>query len=253
MKKIFTTLLALTSSVLVFGQSLHIFRDKADITNSIITIPVAAGTESATELTLLNTTDKNVMYQVNRTILNPPFNDSCASLYFCSGTACYPPYADITWTPKTAPISLPAHGEMPNGNGSYGISAHYDVCENACNDLYVYYRVYNTGENTKDTAHVTIKYTCSNGILDQSKIEYFLSDAFPNPAQTNFSISYSITDFSKSKLIIQNVIGEKTQEITLHAKQNVITVNTEGWSPGIYLCSLFTNGQRLSSKKIIIN
>lgn len=253
MKKIFTTLFALSASIFVFGQSIHIFEDKTDVTNGVITVKIAPGELAVTKLSLLNTTNKHINYQVNRTILNPPFNDSCASVYFCSGTLCYPPSAAITWTPQSPPIPLPAHGTMPNGAGSYGITADYEVCPTVCNDLTVYYRVYDTEANTKDTAHVTIKYTCTNGIKEQSKAKGHLSDAYPNPASANFSFNYQLNEFSKSTLVIQDVVGKKIQEIDLHAKEGLITINTSQLSPGIYFYSLIMNGRQQATKKIVVN
>ena len=84
MKKLAPLLLLTTASITAsFGQSIHILHDNKDVTNTIIVVPIAKGDGTLTELSLQNKTANKVDYQVNRTILNPPLNDSCASLYYC--------------------------------------------------------------------------------------------------------------------------------------------------------------------------
>lgn len=251
MKKIFTTAMFISASAVLFGQSLHLSINKSDVTNTTITVPVKPGDMSETELAILNTTGNSINYQVNRTILNPPMNDSCASLYFCAGVTCYPPNADITWTPKTAPISIAAHGSMPDGNGTYGVFAHYDVCPSVCNELYVKYRVYNTASNTNDTAYVTIKYTCSNGIKEYTKSTGFISDAYPNPSSTNVCINYQLNK-SKGEIILHDVIGKEMQRMKLNDTEGKVTIDVSQLPAGIYFYSLFVDGYAVNSKKIII-
>lgn len=252
MKKISTTLALIFAAISMFGQSLHLLIDQKDVTNTTINIPVVSGDLSETQIGILNTTGNSIDYQVNRTILNPPMNDSCASLYFCAGITCYPPNSSITWTPKTSPVTIKAHGSMPDGNGTYGVFAHYDVCPDICNDLYVRYRVYNTASNTNDTAFLTIKYTCSNGIEKHSKNAGTISDAYPNPANTGFSANYQLNGSTRGEIVVSDIIGKEIQRISVNDKEGHIYVNTSQLTSGVYFYSLLVNGSNVTTKKVVI-
>lgn len=83
MKKVITTfLVALSSIVYSFAQSIHILNGNKDITNTVIVVPISKGDSTAVEMSLQNKTSSKISYKVNRTILNPPMNDTCSSLYF---------------------------------------------------------------------------------------------------------------------------------------------------------------------------
>lgn len=253
MKKLAPLLLLTTASITAsFGQSIHILHDNKDVTNTIIVVPIAKGDGTLTELSLQNKTANKVDYQVNRTILNPPLNDSCASLYYCTGTQCYAPQSAITWTPPDAGSSINANATLPDGPDTYGIAAHYDVCSDICNDLYVLYRVYRTTAGTKDTAFVTIKYVCTTGIDEQKELLGSMSDAYPNPAHANFSLNYKLNVASKSEVAIYDIAGKKVMEQALSKNEGVVTINTAALTPGVYLYSLLINNQAVSTKQLII-
>lgn len=83
MKKVITTfLVALSSIVYSFAQSIHILNGNKDVTNTVIVVPISKGDSTAVEMSLQNKTSSKISYKVNRTILNPPMNDTCSSLYF---------------------------------------------------------------------------------------------------------------------------------------------------------------------------
>ncbi len=252
MKRIFTSITLIFSAAAMSGQSLHLLIDKKDVTNTIINVPVAVADQSETQLAILNTTANTINYQVNRTILNPPMNDACASLYFCAGITCYPPNSSITWTPQTSPVTIGPHATMPDGSGTYGVFAHYDVCEDECNDLYVLYRIYNTAPDTKDTAFVTIKYTCTNGIEKHLKDAGSISNAYPNPANHNFSVNYQLNGNTKGELIINDLLGKEIQRIAVNEKEGNVVVNTSQLTAGIYFYSLQVDGSKITTKKVII-
>jgi len=239
-------------AITMSSQSLNLLIDQKDVTNTTIIVPVVAGDMSETQLAIFNTTANTINYQVNRTILNPPMNDSCASLYFCAGVTCYPPNSSITWTPKTSPVVIAPHATMPDGNGTYGIFAHYDVCPDVCNDLYVLYRIYNTDPGTHDTAFVTLKYTCANGIETHPKKAGYISNAYPNPANNGFSVNYQLNGSTKGALIVNDLLGKEIQRIAISDKEGNILVNTSQMPGGIYFYSLLVNDNKIITKKIVV-
>ena len=252
MKKIFTSAILFFTAITLSGQSLHLLIDQKDVTNTIINVPVLPGDMSETQIDILNTTGDSINYQVNRTILNPPMNDSCASLYFCAGITCYPPNASVNWTPKTPPVTIGAHATMPDGNGTYGVFAHYDVCPDVCNDLYVLYRIYNTASNTNDTAFITLKYTCANGIEKHSKNAGYLSDAYPNPANAGFTVNYKLNATSKAEILLNDIIGKEMQRTPINDMEGSVFMNTSQLPAGVYFYSLRVSGRNITTRKVVI-
>lgn len=253
MKKIFSSLLLLTISfTFLQAQSIHILYENKDVTNTIITHSIKKGDSTLLDLSLVNKTASGITYQVNRTILNPPMNDACAALYFCTGAQCYTPRSETTWTPKDTGSYIGANATLPNGKDTYGIAAHYDACPDECKDLYVLYRVYKTAPGTKDTAYVTIKYTCSTGINENNALLGSISDAYPNPTNSNFSLSYKLNAATKSELVIYDITGKKIMDAPLSKIEGVITMNTSVLTPGVYLYSLLINNQAVQTKRLVI-
>lgn len=258
MKKTLTTALLLTSATFSFGQSIHILYEQTDVTNKTITVPAMMDENVIAELSLQNTTGDKIDYQVNRTIKNPPLA-ACASLYFCTGVQCYGPSSAVTWTPNDAGSSIGPHAVLPDPNThpdslpTYGISAHYEVCPEECNDLQVLYRVYKTASGTSDTAFVTINYSCSTGITEENATLGSLSNAYPNPANNSFTVNYSMPVFSKSEIVLYDLFGKKIMETPLTAKEGKITINTSSLAPGVYFYSLLVNNQTAKSKRLVIS
>lgn len=196
MKKTIVCIFLVISSLVAAGQSIHILDHNKDVTNTTFVVPITKGDNALADLSLLNTTAKDIPYLVNRTILNPPVDDECASLYFCTGTHCYVPNSSVDWT---APYvdSIRANEKLPSDSGTTGLAAHYDVCLATCTDLKVLYRVYPINADAKDTAYVTILYSCATGITEENFTMGSLSDAYPNPCKNGFSITYTLSASKK--------------------------------------------------------
>lgn len=252
MKKTIVCTFLMLSSIVVFGQSIHIFDHNKDVTNTTVVVPIAKGENALADLSLLNTTAKDLNYQVNRTILNPPFDDACASLFFCTGTQCYSPNSSINWTGPYIDL-IRANEKLPSDSGTTGIAAHYDVCETTCADLKVLYRVYPTDGNAKDTAYVTIHYSCATSITEENTSLGSLSDAYPNPSSNGFSVNYTLSASGKNELVLYDLFGKKHMEISLERNQGSIHLNTTSLSAGVYFYSLIVNGQRAATKQVVIH
>lgn len=251
MKKTLTSILLFASATIAFGQSIHILHDNVDVTAKEITVPVYKNNEFVTELALKNTTGGDVDYKVSRTILNPPF-DPCSYILYCTGIICYGPNNDITFSPPDI-STIKANETLPNGPNTYGIAAHYSVCETACADLNVLYRVYNTAAGSKDTATVKIKYTCTNGITEENPALGSLSNAYPNPTNNGFTVKYAMKTFSQSEIAVYDLFGKKVIETKLPKAEGTITINTSSLAPGVYYYSLVVNNQRATTKRLVIS
>jgi hypothetical protein len=251
MKQIFTLIFALTTLTTAFGQSIKILKGTDDVTNKVITVSVYKNHNFETFFSLKNSTAATINFQVNRSIINGAMvDDSCASIYYCTGSLCYPPISDIDWTPAPNPDAIIGPNETLVD--VKGITAHYETCPDHCRDLYVIYRVYNEASGSKDTAKVTVKYTCSTGIDEEVAASAFISDAYPNPASTDFSVNYHMNTFAKSEITITDVLGKKIKEVKLTEKEGNVTINTSQLKEGIYFYSLIVNNHITATRKIVI-
>jgi hypothetical protein len=249
MKRIFTLILAVTSLTAAFGQSIKIFKGTDDVTNKTITLPVSAYMTAETFLSLVNTTSSKINYNISRTINNGAMvDDSCAELSFCTGATCYPPHSDIYWAAPN-PGTIDGYQTLKD---AAGVTAHYTTCPDHCRDLYVTYNVYKTDAGSKDTAKVTIQYTCTTGIHEEKAASAFISDAYPNPVSTDFSVSYHMNSFANSQITITDILGKRVKEVKLTEKEGTVTINTTQLREGIYFYSLIVNNQVTATKKIVI-
>ena len=79
-------------------------------------------------------------------------------------------------------------------------------------------------------------------------------EVYPNPANYNTTINYTLSsNYSSGKIIIRNMIGKEVKSISINggssAKQ---VVSTSDLPNGIYFYSIVGDGQTLSTKKLIV-
>lgn len=250
MKKTFTLLL-LASATFASAQSIHIYYHKDDVTGKTIVVPAQKNKDIEADLSLTNTTNSLIKYTVSRTLQSNL--DACSSVYFCTGLQCYGPDDSPTWVaPDT--IEIKANQTLPDPNipNTFGIAAHYGVCENSCSDLKVLYKVYKVDAGSKDTATVLIHYSCTAGVDEESALGT-LSNAYPNPATSRFSVNYSMPVFSKSQIEVFDLYGKKVIEFPLQRSEGTAVVNTSGLASGVYFYRLMVGNQQAATKRLIIS
>ncbi len=248
MKKILTSIFAFLIASVGFGQSIHIWDSGIDVTGDTVIVPITAGSANLNDLELHNTTAVIVNFQCNRTIT--PI-DSCANVYYCTGVQCYSPHTQPTWTPTGPSESIGASAILPSGPGTYGIAAHYDACPTICNDIYVLYRVYNTGASN-DTARVTLHYMCTSAINEEEQA-IISSSIFPNPSSTTASISYEMKEqYSHGKIVVYDMLGKSVKEMAIADKQGVARLNVSDLNEGVYFYSIVVDNKAITTKKLIV-
>jgi hypothetical protein len=250
MKKILTSILAFAFASFTFGQSLRIFDLGVDVTNDTVVVPIVAGSAMVNDLEIHNTSAVAVDFKVGR-IITPI--DSCANVYFCTGTLCYSPQTALVWYPSGAGQTIGASAILPNGPGTYGIAAHYDACPTICDDFFVKYQLYNTLVGSSDTAVVTINYVCTPAGVNENTQEAFLT-AFPNPANSFVNIHYEVKDAYKTgKIILYNMLGKEVSEISISDKQGLSKLSLSDLMTGIYFYSIVLDNNIVTTKKLIVS
>ncbi len=79
-------------------------------------------------------------------------------------------------------------------------------------------------------------------------------EVYPNPANYNTTINYTLSsNYNSGKIIIRNMIGKEVKSISINggssAKQ---VVSTSDLPNGVYFYSIVGDGQTISTKKLIV-
>ncbi len=256
MKKTFTLICLVAIAKFGFSQSLQFWdnTNAIDVTDDTVLIPVQANQGFVNELALKNTTSDTINYQMNRTILNPPLPAGC-DVYFCSGTQCYNAYTSTFWDPSIANPNdtggfIGANASLPSGQGTYGLSAHFDL-SSICSDVYVLYKVYNRWV-ASDSSRVTLHYSCTTGINDHTSSFGFVSDAFPNPSSNLIYIKYELNVIPE-KIIFSDVLGKVVKENIINDKQGTAKINISDLNDGLYFYSFVSENKVIVTKKLIVS
>ncbi|MEZ5198264.1 MAG: T9SS type A sorting domain-containing protein [Bacteroidales bacterium] len=107
--------------------------------------------------------------------------------------------------------------------------------------------------NTDDKVSFIVNYdaTETNDIKDML-MDYSISNAYPNPANTYVSINYDFKGNRNAKIAIYNLLGTAVKEIELTESFGTLKVNTSDLIEGIYFYSLLINNESISTHKLII-
>ncbi len=84
--------------------------------------------------------------------------------------------------------------------------------------------------------------------------EYF--KVYPNPAKHYAIVEYTLKGYQNSSnqviFVITNQEGKVIDRIMENKQQDQFILNTTGYLPGTYLCSMFYEGKILQSQKFVI-
>ncbi|MBV6454194.1 MAG: hypothetical protein FNNCIFGK_01441 [Bacteroidia bacterium] len=86
-------------------------------------------------------------------------------------------------------------------------------------------------------------------LKNQIKSSYKLS---PNPAKSYVTILSNQPFGDNSRLIIENLVGNKVAEFTLSANYATYTFNTSSLVNGIYTCKLISGNEVLDTQRLVI-
>lgn len=219
------------------------------ITNSMVIYrTVGAGVMDQIDINIKNISTSTKSYKMRmyydlRHVVAP--GDS-SNPYFCFGTSCFP----VNTLVSANSITLTANQTVS------GTSVHYDESFTAAGASSIRYKIYDMNNASVDFIEFTVKY---NNPLASVKTNTALflnvSDVYPNPSNTKAFITINtITDVNSAALSITNSLGAivSSKNIELNVGKNVIPLDVETLSSGIYFTTI-TSGNSKIVKKIIIN
>ncbi len=160
--------------------------------------------------------------------------------YFCSWTSCYLSSTYVT------PDSLPLAAGVVNkafivdygSNGNSGKST-------------VMYTIFDMS-NTSDSIAVVVNYIAGFVGIESTTDNVTISNAYPNPTKDRFFLDYNFADSRNAKVEIMNVVGNIVSEQYINPQSSHASINVENLSSGIYFYNVIVDGNKIASKKLII-
>jgi len=139
----------------------------------------------------------------------------------------------------------------PGATNFLDFSGHYDPFT-VSGISTIRYTFYIDG-NKDDSVCFNVSYAAYPLGLDDLSPKPALSNAFPNPANSNININYITPSGSKeNSVIIRNVLGEVVKQKLITDISGKITFTVNDLSDGIYFYSLVANGEITITKKMVI-
>lgn len=239
MKKIvLSLLLASVTGVYVYSQSLSLSDSTGPVPNNSMYFKQGhvLDDEIVCHIFVTNNTANSiqlVVKKVEQGVVSGSLNTFCWGL-------CYPP--DIFVSP---PMALPG-----NFTDSINFSGHYSPLgfSGVSRIRYVFF----DEANPSDSVCVNVSYGAFPVGVPEPVAKTALGNAYPNPANTTVSFSYSVNTGETGSIIIRNVLGSKVKEISLVNPEGKIAVTVSDLPEGIYFYSLNLDGKALFTRKLVI-
>ena len=95
---------------------------------------------------------------------------------------------------------------------------------------------------------------CAIGMNENSALSGTMT-LFPNPAQDEFSIYYSLPGKKSSQkyfVRLSDVLGKNIIQVSLESAMGQVSVPVQNLSRGIYICSLYEGSILVESKKLVV-
>ena len=89
--------------------------------------------------------------------------------------------------------------------------------------------------------------------IEESLIDtHFMSNAFPNPANSYTSFRYKIEENGIAQLIIRNILGQEMERHLLD-KEGIVSINTKKYTSGAYIYTFLFNNNVIKARKLLIS
>lgn len=222
-----------------FIFSTHTFSQGMVLLHAELEKTVVPGAEIKTSFQLKNTSNKAIRLAVRQ--LNREVTEH--QLYtFCYGDSCWNDLTSINMIQVAPGQTL--EGWAIKFQAGFEVSTH-DLILN-------FYNADNPDEQLSHTFKFTIKDSFSNGILfSQEGIK--VSNAYPNPASSLATIDYDIANINtNATIVVHNLLGNKVTEIPLEKNEVNTKISTDTFDNGVYFYSLYIDGKRVATKKLVI-
>jgi len=121
-------------------------------------------------------------------------------------------------------------------------------------NIWAYY-LRNTGVHTNIGGNDTTIFTSVNNEITNIPKDFILEQNYPNPFNPVTSIKYQVLRNSNVKLITFNITGQEITTLVNERKSAgtyEVTFDGSNLSSGIYFYTLFANGKRIETKRMVL-
>lgn len=254
MKKIFT-LLSVAFVINANSQSSLLVTNTENTTtvsaNGVVQLTTTPNHNTSIVFDIKNIGTTSKTYSVKRydVVLNSS-NTETASAFFCFAGGCYP---DITMV-SPSNITLNAGQSASDIHSTYQMLT-TDLAEiSSVGYSLVKYTFFNT-TTASDSIQFSLRY---NGAVIPTGVKetnnpLSLIDLYPNPTSDNANLKINALTAADSKITVYSSIGEIVfdKNVSLIAGENLIKMNLEHLSAGVYFTKI-QSGNSSTIKKIII-
>lgn len=199
-------------------------------------------TEHNFEFVLTNNSDESIEVFLTAVSIDRPDG---SFMDFCFGQLCYGDIEEGARYPNTAYI-MEAGASTPSGDhfmhhlGSGG------------NETATYVIKFYQEGNTSNYVQFTYKYDPDYTAVEDEFSSKPAVSVYPNPSRDFFYVR--TYDFDKDyQIVIRNVIGKEVKNINIKSSDEIVKVQTDDLTSGIYLYTVLSNGQFIETKKLIIS
>ena len=180
------------------------------------------------------------MVHCKRTIIT---EGAGTSNYFC-WTQCYGPGTDQSPVPFeiTAGTTTEIFGGYYQANGFVGYST-------------IRYTFFEEGNENDSTSFEVTYSTDPNGVLDAfSSGDAGLSVAYPNPANAETSMRYSLNPGTVNASVeMFDVLGAKVRKFNLEENEGELEVQLSALPAGLYFFNLNVDGRTIETRKLMVS
>lgn len=176
-----------------------------------------------------------------------------------------------TW--DTTTLNIPIQDIITSGNyvfaiaGSNGIHLSSDngntwkiknegLTNNSIKELLVYNGYIFAGSYGYGIYRRTLQdITSVNNNMANIPNKFSLSQNYPNPFNPTTSISYKVASYKVIRLVVHNILGKEVTVLVnekLHPGEYETSFDGSGLASGIYFYTLFADGERIDTKKMVL-
>ncbi len=163
-----------------------------------------------------------------------------ASVNFCWANQCYPP--TVFESLANSVINAGAYAKDFSGHYQHNTKMGQSKVE------WVFWDV----SNPANTISVFADYNVFPVGFEEHAAEAKISGVYPNPANTNVSMTYSLPAGMNGTVILRNILGAEIRHEVLQGSSGKLTLSVSDLSDGIYFYSLLVNGESSSTGKLIV-
>lgn len=163
---------------------------------------------------------------------------------------------DLCWLPADAgtyPTWMANSAQYLTANTPYtGFHAYYDP--NGIAGESVFRFVWFSPSNDDDSTYVDIVFNAGTVGISESGSAVRSFSAFPNPANnSDVTLTYDLASApAGAKLVVYNMLGERTLSRTLGTAQGRVTLRTGELPAGVFFATLESNGKALATRRVVV-